>query len=193
MGGLWHLTTRFFGAVRPGAPAEVDDAWACHQLLPGEQAIWDRMNNPDRRHAIDVARAVVERMEADGLVEPGEPVDRPIVAAALLHDSGKVISGFRTPARVVATVLWAVADDGMADEWLGSDTDADTHTDVVPPTGLRSRMAAYRRHPELGGAMLRRAGADPLTAAWAEQHHQPEQKWTVPAAVGRVLKACDDD
>jgi hypothetical protein len=93
-----------------------------------------------------------------------------------------VISGLRTPARVVATVLWAVLDDDTAERWL------------QPSSGAaRQRLAQYRRHPELGAEMLRAAGSDPLTWTWAAQHHQPESQWTVPLDVGRVLKSCDDD
>ena len=34
---------------------------------------------------------------------------------------------------------------------------------------------------------------NPLTVAWAREHHRPPDQWTVPAAVGAVLKAADDD
>lgn len=180
MGGLWHLTKRFFGAVRPGAPPADAERWARDQLTSGEIAIWEQMNNPDRRHAIDVARAVAADPRID-LEELGSSA-RPVMAAALLHDSGKVICGFRTPARVAATVVWAVASDATADRWLAS-----------TEGGPRKRLAQYRRHPELGAEMLERAGSDRLTVSWAEEHHRPESRWTVPVEVGRVLKDCDDD
>ena len=41
--------------------------------------------------------------------------------------------------------------------------------------------------------MLALAGSDPLTVAWAREHHLPEDEWTVPTAVGEALKAADDD
>lgn len=166
-----HLVRRFFGAIKPGPPPSSDDLWARSQLLDGEIRLWQRMNNPDRRHAIEVAKAVV--------AELGEP-ERPVVAAALLHDVGKVVSGYRTPARVAATLLWAAVDDSRADDWL----------DV---SGQRRRMAEYRRHPELGEQLLIEAGADQLTSSWAGDHHRPEARWRVDLATGAVLKACDDD
>ena len=177
MAGVLHLVRRFFRSIRPGPPPPADEAWARGLLNPGEVEIWQRMSNPDRRHAVMVARAVVDRWPAD-LPAP----DRPVLAAALLHDSGKVLSGFRTPARVAATLVWAVVADASADRWL-----------TGRPDGLRARLARYRRHPELGAEMLRAAGSDPLTASWAAEHHRPEARWTVPVPVGRVLKACDDD
>ena len=180
---------RFFGAVRPGAPAPEDEAWAESQLLDGERAVWAMMNNPDRRHAVAVARDVVATFAATA-ADPGADTapgtqggaDRAVVAAALLHDSGKVLSGMRTPSRVFATVFWAVADDSLADDWL------EAHSG-----GARLRLAQYRRHPELGAEMLRAAGSDPLTYSWAAEHHRPPEKWSVALDIGMVLKDCDDD
>ncbi|MGH1490862.1 MAG: hypothetical protein ACRBK7_15970 [Acidimicrobiales bacterium] len=178
IGNTLHLVKRFFGAIKPGAPDEVDERWAIDQLLPGEVDIWTRMNNPDRRHAIGVARAVAAGYPS---LDDG-PIDRPVLAAALLHDSGKVISGLRTPARVLATVLWAVADDSLAARWR-----------VAERRDFRVRLAEYRCHPELGQTLLAEAGAAPLTQLWAAQHHMPEERWTVPLPIGRLLKDCDDD
>ncbi len=149
------------------------------QLLPGEVDVWVRMNNPDRRHAIGVARAVVATERA---ADPTRSVERPVVAAALLHDSGKVVCRFRTPARVLATLVWATLDDATADRWL-----------ATRDGGFRLRLAQYRRHPELGEELLQAAGSEPLTYRWAAQHHRPESAWTVPLETGRVLKECDDD
>lgn len=178
MGGLWHLTKRFFGAVRPGPPSVEDERWALAHLGPGEAEIWRQMNNPDRRHAVGVARAVV----ADPRLGPTESIERPIVAAALLHDSGKVVCGFRTPSRVAATILWALASEETAIRWSAAGVG-----------GYRLRLAQYRRHPQLGAELLKSAGADPLTYRWAAEHHLPEQEWTVSPSIGRVLKDCDDD
>jgi hypothetical protein len=196
VGGLLHLTRRFVGSLRPGPPDPGDEAWARSLLMPQELAVWQRMSNPDRRHAVTVARAVAECWPAgtDGTRGPdtgpgGDPgtgaeggPDRAVLAAALLHDSGKVLSGLRTPARVVATVVWAVLGDATAERWLDA-----------PDRSRRARLARYRRHPELGAELLRDAGSDPLTSSWAAEHHRPEDRWTVPVEIGRVLKACDDD
>lgn len=135
--------------------------------------MWARMSNPDRRHAVAVARAVVADL--------GDAATRPVRAAALLHDSGKVVSGLRTPSRVVATALWAVVADAVADRWI---------EDGGP---IRRRLGQYRRHPVIGAALLADSGSDPFTVAWAREHHRPQQEWTVPHHLGQVLKDCDDD
>jgi hypothetical protein len=48
-------------------------------------------------------------------------------------------------------------------------------------------------HDQIGAALLREAGSDPLTAAWAEQHHMPAYRWSIGPREGQALKAADDD
>ncbi|MCP5028113.1 MAG: HD domain-containing protein [Actinomycetia bacterium] len=167
-----HLVRRFAGSLRPGPPSSVDEVWARGQLLPGEVELWGSMPNPDRRHGVGVARAVVELL--------GEDATRPVMAAALLHDVGKTATGLHTPGRVVATVLGAVLPDERVPEW-------------AERAGWRGVMGRYHLHPAIGADLLRAAGSDPLTADWAAQHHQPQSTWTVPCHLARALKAADDD
>ena len=150
-----HLARRFVGSLRRGAPA--DEQWALDRLLPGERALWQRMADADRRHAVDVARRLGDR-------------PRNVLAAALLHDVGKVESGLGTFARVGATLLGAAS-----------------------RTRWRGRVGAYLQHDELGARLLEQAGSDPLTVAWAREHHLPSSRWTVPYDVAVALKAADDD
>lgn len=160
MSHLVHLARRFLGSLRPGGPSAADESWARAQLLPGERAVWDRMSGADRRHAAGVAREVAGMVDAN----------RPVLAAALLHDSGKVVSGLGTFARVWATVVGAVR---------GRD--------------VGGRVGDYLRHPRLGADLLREAGSDPLTVAWTEQHHLPPDRWTIPPELAFALKSADDD
>lgn len=162
----WHLARRFAGSLSPRPPSATDEGWARSHLGAGERAIWDRLSNPDRRHAVGVARDVVARLGADAT--------RPVVAAALLHDSGKIDSGLGTFARVGAT-LWAGVR-GRERAAVGG-----------------SRVARYLRHDELGAAALAAAGADPLTVAWTREHHLPRHAWTLDPTVADALKAADDD
>jgi putative nucleotidyltransferase with HDIG domain len=96
------------------------------------------------------------------------------IPAALLHDVGKVESGLGTLRRAAVTAL-ALA--------LG-------RRRVARGKG---RMARYLGHDRLGAELLAAAGSANLTVAWAREHHLPRDRWTVPAALGRALKAADDD
>jgi hypothetical protein len=96
------------------------------------------------------------------------------MAAALLHDVGKIEAGLGTFGRVGATVLALAAGRQRATGWPG-------------PVGR------YLSHDARGASLLALAGSDPLTVAWAREHHLPAAQWTVPLPVGEALKAADDD
>lgn len=126
MSSLRHLTRRFVGSLSRRPPPASDTAWAVGQLLPGEAEVWERMTVQDRRHSILVARRFVE-------FAPG--ASRLEVAAALLHDIGKLASELGTFSRVVAT--------------------------VVGPRTVRFKQ--YHDHERLGAELLAAAGSSPVT------------------------------
>ena len=170
---MWgHLARRFFASLRPGGPKRSEDEWARAQLLPTEVTLWTRMSDPDRRHAAAVARNVERTL--------GHEATRPVLAAALLHDVGKVESGLRTYGRVIATLCGLMVGREQAKMWMRS-------------RGFTRRVGMYLLHPDLGGDLLGMAGSDPLTEAWTREHHRPPDQWTINPAVARVLKDCDDD
>lgn len=167
-----HLARRFMGSLWPFGPRRPDEAWARGQLTTGEQRLWARMSGPDRRHGVAVGRRI-ERML-------GHEADRAVLAAALLHDVGKVASGLGTYLRVMATLLAGLGGRAQAREWSKA-------------RGVTRRVGLYLRHPELGADMLALAESDPMTVAWAREHHLPAERWSVPPEVGAALRAADDD
>jgi hypothetical protein len=167
-----HLVRRFFGSLRPGGPGPHAETWVKARLLPGEHALWCRMSGSDRRHAVGVAERVERAL--------GHEATRAVLAAALLHDVGKIESGLGTYGRVVATVSGKVAGQEMATAWRRQ-------------RGFARRVGLYLQHDRLGGDLLEMAGSDPLTVAWTREHHLPESEWTVPANIAEALKAADDD
>ena len=158
-----HLARRFVGSLGRSGPSAEDQAWARSFLLPGESALWSRLSNPDKRHSVTVAREVARQL--------GDRVTRPVLAAALMHDVGKVPSGLGTFGRVGATVVRTV---------VGRDR----------PQG---RIGSYLRHDEHGAHMLEVAGSDVLTVTWAAEHHLPPDRWSLEPRVAAALKAADDD
>jgi hypothetical protein len=170
--GFAHLVRRFFGSLRPGGPKRSDDAWARAQLLPAEMELWIKMPNPDRRHAVGVAHEVLRSL--------GHEATRPVLAAALLHDVGKTVSGLRTNGRVVATLAGMAAGRARAGAWTAGH-------------GFTRKVGLYLQHPQLGGDLLALAGADPLTETWTREHHLPRDQWTVDPRVADALRAADDD
>ena len=167
-----HLVRRFVGSLRPGGPKRTDEAWVETILLPGELELWRRMSGADRRHAAGVGRRVERALGAEATA--------PVLAAALLHDVGKISAGLGTYGRVVATLAGAAAGRDSAAAWSRR-------------SGFTRRVGLYLRHPELGADLLALAGSDPLTVTWAREHHLPPDRWTLPGPVADALKAADDD
>jgi hypothetical protein len=130
------------------------------------------MSGPDRRHSVAVARRVEAAL--------GERATRPVMAAALLHDVGKIEAGLGTYGRVIATLSVAMAGTESAKDWARA-------------TGFTRRVGLYVLHPKLGGDHLGMAGSDPFTEAWAREHHLPEDQWSVDPELGSALRAADDD
>jgi hypothetical protein len=169
-----HLVRRFFGSLRPGGPGAADREWAESQLLPDELELWRRMPGPDRRHSAAVARRVERAL--------GDTATRPVLAAALLHDVGKLDSHLRTYGRVIATLAGGVVghDESTIRQWTLT-------------TGFTRRVGLYLLHPELGADLLAVAGSDPLTVAWTREHHLPPERWTIDPVLAGALNDADDD
>jgi hypothetical protein len=167
-----HLIGRFFTSLWPGPPPAADDDWARSNLLPGEVELWNRMCNQDRRHSVGVARDTIELL--------GGETEREVVAAALLHDVGKVQSGLGTFHRVVATVSAKLAGRDTAELW-------------VRTSGITRRIGLYLTHPQIGADLLEMAGSHELTSTWAREHHLPSDQWTLPTDITAALNEADND
>jgi hypothetical protein len=178
--GSWrHLAGRFFSALVPVGPSPTDEAWARDQLSGGEQALWHRMSGPDRRHAVGVARDTVRLLEPDDV--------RPeVIAAALLHDVGKVESSFGTLARVGITLAALAVGRSRVLRWAGEPSEGGRPS-------LRARVGLYLSHDRLGAKLLEDAGSRTFTVSWAAEHHLPPDQWTIDATICGALKAADGD
>lgn len=173
----WHLVRRFFGALAPGAPSTADEAWVRQHLAPDLFDAWSSMPNHDRRHSIGVAR----RFQA-GLSGSADADDDRWIAAALLHDLGKLDSGLGVFGRVAATLARAAFGRTRTDRWIDG-------------RGLRRRYGLYLRHDRLGADRIRAAGGTEPVARWAAAHHDAAQ-WAdtgIPERVMVALDAADDD
>ena len=172
-----HLTRRFFGALVPGGPSAQDDAWVRSILSADLYADWSTMPGHDRRHSVGVARRV-----RAGLAGTADAEDERWLAAALMHDVGKLESGLGVFGRVAATVTRGTLGRERTDPWIAR-------------RGLRGRFGRYLRHAELGEARIRAAGGAEPVARWAGAHHDTS-RWTqtgIPGAVMALLDAADDD
>lgn len=127
-----HLERRFLRALSDRPPSAEETSWAGGFLSPAERALWEQMQNQDKRHSLEVAH----RLESF-LPEPPAHA----IAAALMHDVGKIESRLGTFGRVAATCV-------------GSPT---------------KRFRAYHDHERIGADMLRAAASDPELIALVDE------------------------
>jgi predicted HD phosphohydrolase len=132
MSGVAHLGRRFASSLSRREPDVADTAWVDSHLFDAERDLWRKMSVADRRHAI----AVAQRFESLGTWTRDE------MAAALLHDIGKLDCGLGTSARVVATI-------------------------VGPRT---ARFRRYHDHERIGAEMLAAAGSTDITVELVRGH-----------------------
>ena len=91
-----HLVRRFFTSLSKKPPATQDIAWVNEKLLTSEFELWKSMESYDQRHSVEVARRFTELHLS---------FTRDEVAAALLHDIGKIESQLGVIGRVIATIV----------------------------------------------------------------------------------------
>ena len=171
-----HLGRRFVRALWPGRPRERDVASVESILEPAELRLWRSLPHYDQRYSIRVAKLVAERLA--GTEFAGQPR---WLAAALLHDVGKLDAGLGVFGRSVATVMGAVAGPARIDRWAQT-------------SGFLRRVAWYLHHDERGADRIRAAGGRDEAARWARAHHHRD-RWLgsgVPIAVAEALEAADN-
>jgi hypothetical protein len=150
-----HLVGRFFSSLVPLPVPSADRAWVESVLQPEEFALWTRLSLADRRESIAVARRT--DVALGGTEYEGDPR---WMAAALLHDVGKLDARFGPMRRSLATVLTAVLGRRTVEGW-------------VDKSGFVRRCALYTFHDQLGGDRLRMVGGRKEAALWADAHHRP--------------------
>lgn len=176
-GSFRHLAVRFFGALSSTPPSTEDEEWALSHLVEGERDLYRRMSPSDQRHALSVARQAVA-------LRPEAGVRRAFVAAALLHDVGKIDARFGPVARALVTLTAIAAGRRRLVRLTRACSERST---------LARRVHTYLRHDTVGSAMLQSAGSDELTWTWAQEHHLPSERWTVDHGVAVALKTADGD
>jgi hypothetical protein len=174
---LTHLSGRFVRALWPGRPRADDIVWAEQVLPPAAYSQWKLQPSHDCRHTIRVARDVQSRLADTPYAD-----DPRWLAAALLHDIGKLDAQLGVYGRVVATVSGLAATGETADAWSAK-------------RGFTRRVGLYLQHPELGARRIRLIGGPEAAAQWAGAHHDPAfwDGLDIPPVVVDALAAADDD
>ncbi|MFT7645602.1 MAG: hypothetical protein ACI8Y4_000333 [Candidatus Poriferisodalaceae bacterium] len=166
-----HLVRRFCVSLRRRTASEFDLSWVEAHLTTGEWQLFEQMSGSDQAHSVDVARRVAAAL--------GETASFAVLAAALMHDVGKIEADSGVAIRVVATLVEPVVPDSTVERWRHRSG----------PVGKLARQLGY---PEAGHRLLTNAGSADIVAAWAREHHLSSKQWSVPLGVGDVLRRADE-
>tara|TARA_B100000029_G_scaffold116149_1_gene108910 strand:+ start:2189 stop:2725 length:537 start_codon:yes stop_codon:yes gene_type:complete len=167
-----HLNKRFWVSLNPEQLPEEDLDWVRSQLSENEFAHWERLPLADQSHSFQVAK------QTQSLIGGQE---KSFIAAALLHDIGKLESGFGTFGRVFATVFCFFYPPTRMEKWQERDK------------GLRRRLLDYSNHPSIGAKLLNDLDSQQETIAWVLEHHSEKENWVTPKEIGEALSSADND
>ncbi|MFQ5811934.1 MAG: hypothetical protein ACE5I2_01895 [Anaerolineae bacterium] len=120
-------------------------------LTPPQAELFQRMPRCDQRHGLDVFYALRRRQHHD----------HDLLAAALLHDVGKIGGWLRLWHRVLIVLIEAIGPqvlDRLATEKPGS---------------WRYPFFVHQQHPKLGAELAQAAGCSPTTVELIRRHQQP--------------------
>ena len=184
-----HLLGRFFGSLVVRNVTRSDRLWVETILTAPEYQCWLRLSRADAVESVAVARrfegATQPAVSATGLTAPptyGSEVIAECVAAALLHDVGKLDCQLGTIGRALATIAGGIAGHEMADAWSLR-------------RGVTRRFGLYLRHGELGEQRVIVCGGRTRVARWAAAHHDPT-RWEdtgIPLDLCRLLAIADGE
>ncbi|MEC9338424.1 MAG: HD domain-containing protein [Actinomycetota bacterium] len=163
-----HLTKRFLGSLTCIKPSPSDESWVEQQLSKNEMELWSAMGRADQTHSIAVAR----------IVEHELPKDKTAVAAALMHDIGKITTHSTLILRVLAALVQPVSRERL-NRWRSKE-------------GWLPRLAELIEYPQAGSCLLVKAGSDQFVVMWAAQHHLRPEAWTVDPVRATVLRRADN-
>lgn len=93
---MLHLAKRFFRSLTARKISDEETIWVSSFLMHEEMRLWSQQMRIDQLHSIHIAKRFCVLM-------PG--ASREEVAAALLHDVGKIDAHLGVLARVLATIL----------------------------------------------------------------------------------------
>ena len=172
-----HLVGRFFSSLVPLPVRAGDRAWVASVLRPEELELWSLMTRADQRESVRVARRT--EIALAGTEHAGETR---WLAAALLHDVGKLDARFGPVRRALATTAAGVLGPRMVESW-------------VDRSGFIRRCALYVFHDQLGADRVKMAGGRREAALWAEAHHRPAiwDATGIPSTVVVALAAADGE
>jgi hypothetical protein len=162
---------QFMLAFHPPAQA-VETAQVSPYLAPAQLALFRHLQRSEQWHACLVLNKLLDQGESD----------RDLLAAALLHDLGKIHYPLHTWERVLI-VLMKRSFPRLVQRW-----------GQASPQGLVKPFAVACQHAKWGADLAEKAGASALTVELVRRHEEelPDEGNSAQDRLLRLLKQVDD-
>ncbi|MDA8221707.1 HD domain-containing protein [Desulfosporosinus sp.] len=164
---MFYRVHQFICAVFPHLN-QTDIDWAIDHLSPEASKLFLRQSKPEQRHAIDVAKSIVN---ANNPISFHEFQD--LITAALLHDCGKSVASIRLWQRVYIVLM------NKMPNFLWSNLERGPSIFSIP-------LKVYERHALWGGYLAKKAGLNSVVCLLIREHHTPTTD------LGRILEQADN-
>jgi len=152
--GIFYRGRQFWRGLR-ARPTKQGMAEAQEALPPGLFTLFARLQPSELAHAINVFRSV--REESD---------DPDLLAAALLHDVGKIVVPLGVWEKVFIVVVRNLGVERLFDRFNRGALDS-------KPTGFARGLIVAERHPAWGAELAHQAGAGRMVVQLIRRHQDP--------------------
>jgi len=151
----WLYRGRQFWRSLTAKPARKGMAEARLILSPSLYGLFTRLQPSEKAHAIEVLHSVREQSE-----------DADLLAAALLHDIGKIIQPLKTWERALIVLARPARVHGVIDPLVDETT-------PEKPQGWARALVVAEKHPAWGAQLARKAGASQTLVQLIRRHQDP--------------------
>lgn len=145
-----YRVRQFLTALTARPLCQAERALVEQYLSPVQQALFQRMPRTDQKHAVSVARMLLDEGWSD----------TDLIQAALLHDVGKADGGLHLGYRVAIVLLRAFWPAGLK-------------RIAATDTGWRRPFHIHQLHPEIGAQLAAEAGSSSRVVELILQHQSP--------------------
>lgn len=173
-----YRTRQFWQAIKPRSSNQGAEQLTT-VLTPAQIRLFQRMQKSEQAHSLEMLNELIQQGEGDA----------DLLAAALLHDVGKIRAPLRVWERVLVVITRAICPDCVR-KWGAQDAG-----DLESGWGWRRTFVVAEHHPAWGADLAAACGTSPIAVSLIARHQEqlsPEMNDPEDTLL-RKLQAVDDN